>query len=82
MHALPRDKKRKFLAFLTGSSRVPVRGASAIRIVVQKAGDDQTRLPAAHTCYNVLDLPVYTSKDVLKEKLLTALEETEGFSLV
>lgn len=141
MHELPREMKRRFLAFLTGSSRVPVRGASAIQIVIQKAGEDevrcfvcmfatlcvcvcvcskgdeaaccslcgmcsllrafhffvltssipfsrfscpfpQSRLPAAHTCYNVLDLPVYKSKETLREKLATAIKETEGFSLV
>ncbi|EGD77865.1 ITCH protein [Salpingoeca rosetta] len=82
VHELPGQMKKRFLAFLTGSTRVPVRGASAIQIIIQKAGTDETRLPAAHTCYNVLDLPVYTSKERLKEKLLQAIQETEGFSLV
>ena len=31
------------------------------------------RLPSAHTCFNQIDLPEYTSKDQLVEKLMTAL---------
>jgi hypothetical protein len=31
------------------------------------------QLPVAHTCFFQLDLPRYTSKEVLKEKLLSAI---------
>merc|ERR1711862_612757 len=38
------------------------------------------RLPAAHTCFNQLDLIEYESKDQLREKLLLAIHEgSEGF---
>jgi len=36
-------------------------------------------LPTAHTCFNQLDLPKYTSEDQLRERLLTAIRECEGF---
>lgn len=36
-------------------------------------------LPRSHTCFNRLDLPPYTSFEQLREKLLLAIEETEGF---
>jgi E3 ubiquitin-protein ligase NEDD4 len=42
--------------------------------------DDVTRLPSAHTCFNRLDLPCYTSEDVMRARLLAAVENTEGFS--
>ena len=37
-------------------------------------------LPCAHTCFNQLDLPEYSSEEMLREKLLVALHEgAEGF---
>jgi hypothetical protein len=37
-------------------------------------------LPTAHTCYNQLDLPEYSSKEMLQKKLEIALREgSEGF---
>lgn len=33
----------------------------------------------AHTCFNRLDIPVYSSYNVLKSKLTRAIEETEAF---
>jgi hypothetical protein len=36
-------------------------------------------LPSAHTCFNQLDLPEYDSCEVLSERLLRAVRETEGF---
>lgn len=45
-------------------------------------GADEGKLPAAHTCFNVLDLPVYKSKEVLHQKLLLAIEHGTGFGLV
>jgi E3 ubiquitin-protein ligase HUWE1 len=39
-------------------------------------------LPCAHTCFNQLDLPEYTSEDQLREKLLLAMREGAiGFGL-
>ena len=39
------------------------------------------RLPTASTCYNILLLPAYSSKEKLKEKLLLAIENATGFGL-
>lgn len=41
------------------------------------------RLPSAHTCANVLDLPIYPNDEVLKNCLLYALENaSDGFHLI
>uniref|UniRef100_A0AAQ4PR66 E3 ubiquitin-protein ligase n=1 Tax=Gasterosteus aculeatus aculeatus TaxID=481459 RepID=A0AAQ4PR66_GASAC len=48
------------------------------KFCIEKVGKD-TWLPRSHTCFNRLDLPPYKSFDQLKEKLLFAIEETEGF---
>ncbi len=45
---------------------------------IEKTGTEAW-LPRSHTCFNRLDLPPYTSYEQLKEKLLLAIEETEGF---
>ena len=80
-HALPTELKRKFLLFVSGSDRVPLGGWKSFRLVIQRTGDPAA-LPAAHTCFNILDLPEYTSLDELQSKLVYALQNTEGFGLV
>ena len=40
------------------------------------------RLPTAHTCFNVLLLPDYSSKDKLKERLLKAITYAKGFGML
>ncbi|XP_016308252.1 E3 ubiquitin-protein ligase NEDD4-like [Sinocyclocheilus anshuiensis] len=37
------------------------------------------KLPRAHTCFNRLDLPTYESFEDLREKLLMAVENAQGF---
>ena len=36
------------------------------------AGATDDHLPTAHTCFNTLHLPVYRSKEKLREKLMAA----------
>ncbi|CAB1323311.1 unnamed protein product [Coregonus sp. 'balchen'] len=48
------------------------------KFCIDKVGKE-TWLPRSHTCFNRLDLPPYRSLEQLKEKLLFAIEETEGF---
>lgn len=38
-----------------------------------------TRLPVGHTCFNLFDLPEYPSKEILLERVLYAIKNTEGF---
>jgi hypothetical protein len=38
-------------------------------------------LPTSHTCFNSLLLPEYSSKEKLRAKLLTAIENAQGFGL-
>lgn len=44
--------------------------------------NDEKYLPVAHTCFNLLDLPRYKTKERLKYKLQQAIQQTLGFSLV
>ena len=75
------DDKRKFLLFLTGSDRIPIAGMSSLKIKIQMTKDTNF-LPVAHTCFNLLDLPDYGTKEKLRYKLLQAIQCTKGFGLV
>ncbi|KAL5262692.1 hypothetical protein ACHWQZ_G008179 [Mnemiopsis leidyi] len=80
-HEMDLATKKKFLIFLTGSDRIPIHGIHSIKIIIQKVKDN-SRLPVAHTCFNVLDLPPYPNKEMMRDKILTAIMNTEGFGLV
>ncbi|CAA3019978.1 E3 ubiquitin- ligase UPL1-like [Olea europaea subsp. europaea] len=66
---------------------VPLEGFKALqgisgaqRFQIHKAYGAPERLPSAHTCFNQLDLPEYSSKELLEERLLLAIHEaSEGF---
>lgn len=82
-----KEDKARFLQFVTGTSKVPLEGFSALqgisgpqRFQIHKAYGSTNHLPSAHTCFNQLDLPEYTSKGQLQERLLLAIHEAnEGF---
>lgn len=40
------------------------------------------RLPTSHTCFNVLLLPEYGSKEKLRERLLKAITYAKGFGML
>lgn len=40
------------------------------------------RLPTAHTCFNVLMIPEYSSKEKLQDRLLKAITHAKGFGLI
>lgn len=83
--SLNMQERARVLQFVTGTSRVPVHGFSELYgsnglqpFSIARKGD-RTRLPQAHTCFNRLDLPPYRTYDELREKLLVAVENTEGY---
>ena len=45
------------------------------------SGTDTQRLPTSSTCFNLLKLPLYKSKRILREKLEYALQAGAGFEL-
>ncbi|XP_030885310.1 E3 ubiquitin-protein ligase Itchy homolog [Leptonychotes weddellii] len=79
------EKRMRLLQFVTGTCRLPVGGFADLmgsngpqKFCIEKVGKENW-LPRSHTCFNRLDLPPYKSYEQLKEKLLFAIEETEGF---
>ncbi|RLN36122.1 E3 ubiquitin-protein ligase UPL1-like [Panicum miliaceum] len=85
--AFSKEDMARLLQFVTGTSKVPLEGFKALqgisgpqRFQIHKAYGAPVRLPSAHTCFNQLDLPEYTSKEQLEERLLLAIHEaSEGF---
>lgn len=83
VHSLPLESKKKLLEFTTGSDRVPIGGMSRFKLVIARNGSsDSDRLPTSHTCYNVLLLPDYESKEKLEERLLKAITYSKGFGMI
>lgn len=79
------ERRARLLQFATGTCRLPVGGFAELigsngpqKFCIEKVGKE-TWLPRSHTCFNRLDLPPYKSYDQLLEKLIFAIEETEGF---
>ncbi|XP_039512609.1 NEDD4-like E3 ubiquitin-protein ligase WWP2 isoform X2 [Pimephales promelas] len=79
------EKRIRLLQFVTGTCRLPVGGFAELigsngpqKFCIDKVGKE-TWLPRSHTCFNRLDLPPYKNMEQLREKLLFAIEETEGF---
>ncbi|ORY03884.1 HECT-domain-containing protein [Basidiobolus meristosporus CBS 931.73] len=82
VHNFTEGQKKKLLFFATGSDRVPIGGLSKLQFVIAKNGGDSDRLPTSHTCFNVLLLCEYSSKQKLEESLLTAIENSKGFGMI
>ncbi|XP_058057066.1 ubiquitin-protein ligase E3C isoform X2 [Anopheles bellator] len=75
-------QRRLLLKFVTSCSRPPLLGFKDLDppFCIQNAGDTD-RLPSASTCMNLLKLPAFEQEDVLREKLLYAIQSGAGFEL-
>ncbi|EER29252.1 HECT-domain containing protein [Coccidioides posadasii C735 delta SOWgp] len=76
----PQDQ-RKILSFITGSDRIPAMGATNLVICLLYLGQDSERFPIARTCFNMLSLYRYKTRQKLESKLWRAVVESEGFGL-
>ena len=76
------EQQRALLRFCTSCSRQPLLGFKALSPVpcIQRVSDEE-RLPTSATCMNLLKLPHYASKEILREKLLYAILSGAGFEL-
>ncbi|XP_034391869.1 probable E3 ubiquitin-protein ligase HERC4 [Cyclopterus lumpus] len=83
---LTEDQKKDFFLFVTGYRRVPILGMDQIwmKVQVQQVQSGQRHdqhLPGSLTCHSILYLPLYSSKEVLRERLTVALIKERGFSM-
>ncbi|GAB2258516.1 hypothetical protein Droror1_Dr00014676 [Drosera rotundifolia] len=87
VQSFSKEDMARFLQFVTGTSKVPLEGFKALQGIsgpqkfqIHRAYGAPERLPSAHTCFNQLDLPEYSSKEQLRDRLLLAIHEaSEGF---
>ena len=81
---IPNEQRAKILLFCTGSPCPPAGGFAMLigssgslrKFELYSAGGQIAKngLPNAHTCFNQLVLPKYSSKRVMKQRLLTTIE--------
>lgn len=83
LSAFDADEQRLFLQFITGSPRLPLGGLRALvpqLTIVRKTADagngsGDHYLPSVMTCVNYLKLPDYSSIEVMRAKLTTAMRD-------
>ncbi|KAI4195275.1 MAG: hypothetical protein LQ350_007294 [Teloschistes chrysophthalmus] len=74
-------QQRALLCFITGSDRLPAMGATSLIIKISCLGNEAQRFPIARTCFNMIGLYQYASKEDLHTKLWRAVTESQGFGL-
>lgn len=70
------EQQTSLFAFVTGQGRVPVGGAEQLDppfTLHFKGERDESFLPEAHSCFNVIIMPVYNSKQQMFDKLQQAV---------
>jgi hypothetical protein len=83
IEALDGNMLRRLLRFATGSCGLPSSlssnnsGATSTKLRFQKMRTS-ARLPEAHTCFNMVELPAYKDFETLKEKMDLALLGVEA----
>lgn len=81
--------QQKFLKFVTSCSRPPPLGFSQLNpkfgvqqvLITRYLDSDAPRLPTSSTCVNLLKLPRYDDINMLRDKLILAIESNCGFEL-
>lgn len=75
-------QQRGFVQFVTGSPKLPVGGLRSLSpqlTIVCKTVDGldsaDAYLPSVMTCVNYLKLPDYSSVDIMRQRLATAISE-------
>lgn len=81
LEKMSQQEKQELLFFWTGSPFLPASedGFQPLPTITLRPASDQ-HLPTANTCINRLYIPMYSSKSILKSKLLQAIKtKTFGF---
>ncbi|GJJ73506.1 E3 ubiquitin-protein ligase HECTD2 [Entomortierella parvispora] len=74
--------QRRLLQFITASDRYPATGIANLAFKITCMGShDSNRYPTTHTCFNQLCLYNYKGREKLKNMLMRAMNESEGFGV-
>eukprot|EP00948_MAST-09A_sp_MAST-9A-sp1_P002843 g2843.t1 len=74
------DERSKFLRFVWGRSRLP-RGedwSTTFKLTRKQGSNADNDLPIGHTCFFQIELPAYSSEDIMKKRLLVAIHYGVG----
>ena len=63
------DDRQLVLKFMSGRSRLQ----PGVKQHISIRGKNEDRLPVGHTCGNTMDVPMYSSIEKMKEKVLIAV---------
>jgi ankyrin repeat protein len=81
--------RRQLLKFVTGTTSAPLEGFINLRsngqlsfFKIGPSNNSIQSLPLGHTCFCSIDLPLYPTYEILREKLLTAIYEGDGAFLI
>jgi len=91
MFTLSQEELSQFLQFSTGSQRVPIGGFETLQsnrgevakfcITPVQLDPKNKNFLKAHTCFNRIDLPMFTSEDQIKEAFTYILQNNTGFGI-
>mmetsp|Transcript_9500 Transcript_9500/g.9068 ORF Transcript_9500/g.9068 Transcript_9500/m.9068 type:complete len:231 (-) Transcript_9500:40-732(-) len=71
------EEKSLYLKFVWGRSRLPIMGEQfgdkhTVKLITPQNCDQS--LPIAHTCFFAIDIPRYSTEEIMKEKFLYAIK--------
>ncbi|CAD8048226.1 unnamed protein product [Paramecium sonneborni] len=87
LNELEYEQQSQFLFFFSSCSRAPTQGFKSLDppFMIQKVpilhANERQKLPTSSTCFNILKLPDYQNRQILKEKLIKAISSNTGFEL-
>ncbi|KAK5898983.1 hypothetical protein CesoFtcFv8_008507 [Champsocephalus esox] len=77
---LTEDQKKAFLRFVTGFERVPILDLEKFKMTIRDPevqGPPDQFYPNAHTCSSDLELPLYSTKEIMQTRLTEALSSNK-----
>jgi hypothetical protein len=82
METLSQQQRVSFIKFCWGRSRLPSRnGLKDWSFKISASNAPVTSLPIVHTCFFQIEMPKYDSDDVMRSKIVTAIEYGLGAML-
>lgn len=77
------EAQYKLFHFWTGSDVLPVGGIGGVPefvVDIKVNRDSVIQLPFARTCFNLIEIPPYATKQILFDRLTKAIYNFQGFS--
>ena len=75
MESLSTADRSMFLRFVWGNSHLPRASEwkRPFKISLMKTNDDDNHLPRSHSCFFQLELPRYSTYEIMKDRLMVAI---------